>query len=279
IPRAGNASSSRPSPRPAPTWSPWLPAMPTTSPTYRREPVSSPRTPPPQSRCGGSAAGPPAPSIRPGGCRWTSPQPTAPCSTRSEPACPGPPNADPPTPRAPGDPMDRRQFLAASGLGVAAAAAWPATAAARPGAASRPPGRADTAPTVQVGAERWAADGWSALSGHRVGVISNPTGILTDTSHIVDSMVASGNVNITGVFGPEHGFRGSAQAGDSEDTFTDPRTGVTVYDAYGAQEAHFMNMFAEADVEVVVFDIQDVGARFYTYIWTMWSAMRAASSE
>lgn len=173
--------------------------------------------------------------------------------------------------------MDRRQFLAASGLGVAAAAAWPATAAARPGAASRPPGRADTAPTVQVGAERWAADGWSALSGHRVGVISNPTGILTDTSHIVDSMVASGNVNITGVFGPEHGFRGSAQAGDSEDTFTDPRTGVTVYDAYGAQEAHFMNMFAEADVEVVVFDIQDVGARFYTYIWTMWSAMRAAA--
>ena len=172
--------------------------------------------------------------------------------------------------------MDRRQFLAASGLGVATAAAWPSAAAARPTNRTQP-GRADTAPSVQVGAARWAADGWSALSGYRVGVISNPTGILSDTSHIVDSMVESGNVNITGVFGPEHGFRGSAQAGDSEDTFTDPRTGVTVYDAYGAQEAGFMDMFAEADVEVVVFDIQDVGARFYTYIWTMWSAMRAAA--
>jgi uncharacterized protein YbbC (DUF1343 family) len=130
---------------------------------------------------------------------------------------------------------------------------------------------------VLTGAQRWSDEGWQALAGYRVGIISNPTGILDDASHIVDDIVASGNVTISGVFGPEHGFRGSAQAGDAEETTIDPRTGVTVYDAYGAQEAGFMRMFAEADVEVVVFDIQDVGARFYTYIWTMWSAMRAAA--
>ncbi|TDC46208.1 DUF1343 domain-containing protein [Jiangella ureilytica] len=173
--------------------------------------------------------------------------------------------------------MDRRRFIASAGLtaglGAAGAVAAPSVAfAARGGSGGDDPARA-----VLTGAQRLADDDWTALSGHRVGVISNPTGILRDASHIVDSMVASGNVDIAGVFGPEHGFRGSAQAGEAEETTIDPRTGVTVYDAYGAQEAGFMRMFAQAHVEVVVFDIQDVGARFYTYIWTMWSAMRAAA--
>ncbi|WP_053206197.1 exo-beta-N-acetylmuramidase NamZ family protein [Jiangella muralis] len=168
--------------------------------------------------------------------------------------------------------MDRRTFIASAGAAGAAGAA----VVAAPSAAFAA-GSTDSARAVLTGAQRLADDGWTALSGHRVGVISNPTGILPDASHIVDSMVASGAVNIAGVFGPEHGFRGSAQAGEAEETTIDPRTGVTVYDAYGAQEAGFMRMFAEADVEVVVFDIQDVGARFYTYIWTMWSAMRAAA--
>lgn len=164
--------------------------------------------------------------------------------------------------------MDRRTFIASTGAAGAAVVAAPSVAF---------PAGTDPARAVLTGAQRLADDGWAALSGHRVGVISNPTGILPDASHIVDSMVASGNVHIAGVFGPEHGFRGSAQAGEAEETTIDPRTGVTVYDAYGAQEAGFMRMFAEAGVEVVVFDIQDVGARFYTYVWTMWSAMRAAA--
>ncbi|PZF83157.1 exo-beta-N-acetylmuramidase NamZ family protein [Jiangella anatolica] len=171
--------------------------------------------------------------------------------------------------------MDRRTFIASAGAAAGVAAGAAATGVAVPSVASA--AGADPARAVLTGAQRLADDGWTALSGHRVGVISNPTGILPDASHIVDSMVASGNVTIAGVFGPEHGFRGSAQAGEAEETTIDPRTGVTVYDAYGAQEAGFMRMFAEADVEVVVFDIQDVGARFYTYIWTMWSAMRAAA--
>ena len=129
---------------------------------------------------------------------------------------------------------------------------------------------------VLTGAEVLAQDDWRALAGQKVGVISNPTGILPDFQHIVDTMHASGKVNVVAVFGPEHGFRGSAQAGGSEGDHVDPRTGIMVYDAYGANADKLAGLYAKAGVETVVFDIQDVGARFYTYIWTMFEAMLAA---
>jgi uncharacterized protein YbbC (DUF1343 family) len=100
--------------------------------------------------------------------------------------------------------------------------------------------------------------------------------VLADLRHEVDVMAASGAVDLRAVFGPEHGFRGAAQAGESEDTYVDERTGVTIYDAYGAKAADFVRLYDEADVETVVFDIQDAGARFYTYVWTMYTAMTAA---
>ena len=127
-----------------------------------------------------------------------------------------------------------------------------------------------------TGADVVAAEDWREFRGQRVGVITNPTGVLSGSLvSIVDAMVAAG-VKVGGVFGPEHGFRGAAQAGSSEDTYVDERTGVTVYDAYGADAAKFARFFAEAKVQTVIFDIQDVGARFYTYIWTMYDAMIAA---
>ncbi|MEU0089425.1 DUF1343 domain-containing protein [Kribbella sp. NPDC006257] len=130
--------------------------------------------------------------------------------------------------------------------------------------------------TITTGAQALAKDDWKALQGQKVGVISNPTGILDDLSHIVDTMHASGKVNIVAVFGPEHGFRGSAQAGGSEGDHVDPRTGIMVYDAYGAAADKLATLYTKSGVETVVFDIQDVGARFYTYIWTMYEAMLAA---
>jgi uncharacterized protein YbbC (DUF1343 family) len=129
---------------------------------------------------------------------------------------------------------------------------------------------------VMTGAEVLAKDDWRALSGQKVGVISNPTGILPDFTHVVDTMHASGKVDIVAVFGPEHGFRGSAQAGGSEGDHVDPRTGIMVYDAYGANADKLVKLYTQSGVETVVFDIQDVGARFYTYIWTMFEAMLAA---
>jgi uncharacterized protein YbbC (DUF1343 family) len=136
--------------------------------------------------------------------------------------------------------------------------------------------QATTQRKTMTGAEVLAADDWRALSGQKVGVISNPTGILPDLSHIVDAMHASGKVNIVAVFGPEHGFRGTAQAGGSEQDHIDPRTGIMVYDAYGATATKLADLYTKSGVETVVFDIQDVGARFYTYIWTMYEAMIAA---
>lgn len=146
-----------------------------------------------------------------------------------------------------------------------AAAAQSGSAAAGPVGGSRPVPGADVA----------AAARWRMLRGRKVGVVSNPTGVLEDTGHIVDSMVAH-KVDVVGVFGPEHGFRGSAQAGESEPEFKDPRTGLTVYDAYGADAAEMATLFRKAGADTIVFDIQDVGVRFYTYIWTMYHAMVGA---
>jgi len=169
--------------------------------------------------------------------------------------------------------LGRRALLGGAAAGAGALAAAPllgGTAAASTGAGQRP--------RVQPGADVAQADDWSVLRGRRIGVITNPTGVVQSTlGSIVDAMVASGKVEVGAVFGPEHGFRGTAQAGSSEDTYVDERTGVTVYDAYGATAEKFQQLYADAGVDTVVFDIQDVGARFYTYIWTMYAAMTAAA--
>ena len=170
--------------------------------------------------------------------------------------------------------LNRRQLFGAAGFSLAALQLATGTAAAAvpsAGAQATGPQRG-----VTTGAERLHRSGWAALRGQRVGVVTNPTGILNDLTHVVDAMVASGDVNVVAVFGPEHGFRGTAQAGDSEGNHVDPRTGVMVYDAYGATSTKLASFYRAANVETVVFDIQDVGARFYTYIWTMYEAMKAA---
>jgi len=170
----------------------------------------------------------------------------------------------------------RRSLLATGAAAALAAPLLPTTTATAAPGRSADPSRERG---VVTGADAAAARNWSMLRGRRVGVISNPTaGVLRDTSHIVDSMAARDELDIVGVFGPEHGFRGSAQAGESEPEFTDPRTGLTVYDAYGAGAAKMAELFTKAGADTIVFDIQDVGVRFYTYIWTMYSAMVAARS-
>ncbi len=126
------------------------------------------------------------------------------------------------------------------------------------------------------GADLLAQRGWRDLAGRKVGVVTNPTGVLRDQTHVVDAMVAAG-LRPVAVFGPEHGFRGTAQAGGSEGDYTDPRTGLPVYDAYGVTADKLAELYRKAGLDTVVFDIADVGARFYTYIWTMYTAMQAAA--
>ncbi|MFF8907524.1 exo-beta-N-acetylmuramidase NamZ family protein [Streptomyces olivaceoviridis] len=129
---------------------------------------------------------------------------------------------------------------------------------------------------LRTGFERLAADGYSLLDGRRVGIVTNPTGITRDTEHIVDVMHRDPRVRLTAVFGPEHGFRGTAQAGGSEGRYDDPATGLPVYDTYLKSGRPLADVFTASGVDTVVFDIQDVGARFYTYIWTLYDCMEAA---
>ncbi|MFD5742000.1 exo-beta-N-acetylmuramidase NamZ domain-containing protein [Streptomyces massasporeus] len=129
---------------------------------------------------------------------------------------------------------------------------------------------------LRTGFERLAHDGYTLLDGQKAGVVTNPTGVTRDARHIVDVMHADARVDLTAVFGPEHGFRGTAQAGGSEGRYDDPATGLPVYDTYLKSGRALADIFTASGVDTVVFDIQDVGARFYTYIWTLYDCMEAA---
>jgi uncharacterized protein YbbC (DUF1343 family) len=160
--------------------------------------------------------------------------------------------------------LSRRTLLAA-----------PAVVAATGGAAEAAPARGGGR-GLRTGFERLAAGGYALLEGQRVGVVTNPTGVTRDVRHIVDVMHADDRVGLTAVFGPEHGFRGTAQAGGSEGRYDDPATGLPVYDTYLKSGQPLADVFTASGVDTVVFDIQDVGARFYTYIWTLYDCMAAA---
>lgn len=127
-----------------------------------------------------------------------------------------------------------------------------------------------------TGFENLAANAYTQLSGDRVGIVTNPTGVTRDVRHIVDVMHADDRVDLIAVFGPEHGFRGTAQAGGSEGRYDDPATGLPVYDTYLKSGQPLADIFTASGVDTIVFDIQDVGARFYTYIWTLYDCMDAA---
>ncbi|MFC7306875.1 exo-beta-N-acetylmuramidase NamZ domain-containing protein [Streptomyces monticola] len=176
--------------------------------------------------------------------------------------------------------VSRRVLLAATtGALAATTAATPATAGTGR-SASAGTGRSASAGTggrrLRTGFERLAADGYARLEGQRVGIVTNPTGVTREVRHIVDVMHADERVNLVAVFGPEHGFRGTAQAGGSEGRYDDPATGLPVYDTYQKSGQPLADIFTASRVDTVLFDIQDVGARFYTYIWTLYDCMVAA---
>lgn len=113
------------------------------------------------------------------------------------------------------------------------------------------------------------------LKGKRVGILANPTTII-GKKHLVDSLMSTG-INIVKVFGPEHGFRGKASAGVKVSDETDPATGVKVISLYGAKRKPTKEDLA--DVDVMIFDIQDVGCRFYTYINVLSHIMEACAEN
>ena len=129
---------------------------------------------------------------------------------------------------------------------------------------------------VTTGAEALAASGFAQLAGKRVGLITNQTG-LVEGEHLVDRLAKTGNVKLAAILAPEHGFRGAAEAGVAVSHGRDAKTGVPIFSLYGATRKPTPAMLR--DVDVLVFDIQDVGVRFYTYISTMGLAMQAAAAR
>jgi len=112
------------------------------------------------------------------------------------------------------------------------------------------------------------------LRGRRVGLATHPAAVLSDLTSAVDALLNAG-VKLTALFGPEHGFDGFAADGATVDNATDAHTGLPVYSLYGSVREPTAAMLA--DVDVLVFDMQDVGARFYTFISTLLYVLRSAA--
>lgn len=115
----------------------------------------------------------------------------------------------------------------------------------------------------------------SYLKGKRIGMVVNPTSVIGNTTS-VDSLKSLG-VNIVKIFGPEHGFRGDASAGIKVDDTFDAKTGIPAISLYGKH--HKPSQEDLADVDLMIFDIQDVGVRFYTYINTLQYVMEACAEN
>ncbi|MEL7543313.1 MAG: DUF1343 domain-containing protein, partial [Pseudomonadota bacterium] len=127
---------------------------------------------------------------------------------------------------------------------------------------------------VTTGAEQLILSAFNALNGKRVGLITNQTGRV-GKSHLVDILADAPNLKLVRIFAPEHGFRGLVEAGKKVSDKRDPKTGVEVASLYGKTKKPTRRMLRGLDV--LVFDIQDVGVRYYTYISTMGLAMQAAA--
>lgn len=113
------------------------------------------------------------------------------------------------------------------------------------------------------------------IKGKKIGIMTNQTGTIGKT-HIVDSLKNAG-FNLIRVFGPEHGFRGQAEAGEKITSNIDKKTGIEVVSLYGA---NFKPKASDLkDIEILIFDIQDVGVRFYTYISSLHYIMEAAAEN
>lgn len=153
--------------------------------------------------------------------------------------------------------MRRSLFLA--GVGAAAAARAPAFAA---------------EPHVLPGDDVFVAETWRELGGRTIGIVTNQSGVLSNGTTLVDAVRANPQIHVRALFAPEHGLRGDHGAGTYVTSYVDPPTGLPVYSLYGATRHPTQGMLD--GIDVLVFDIQDVGARPYTYMSTLAYVMESA---
>jgi uncharacterized protein YbbC (DUF1343 family) len=131
---------------------------------------------------------------------------------------------------------------------------------------------------VSTGLEQLLVDD-RVLRGRRIGLIANPTAVTAELDHAVDRLAARSSLALTALFGPEHGVRGDAQDMIGVQAGRDSRSGLPVHSLYGHGLESLTPTAAMLEgVDVLVYDVQDVGARYYTVVWTMVLAMRAAAA-
>ncbi len=130
---------------------------------------------------------------------------------------------------------------------------------------------------VKTGIEVLQDEHFRRLEGKRVGLITNPTGVDSRLRSTIDILHEAPNVRLVALYGPEHGVRGNVHAGDTVSGTVDPATGLPIYSLYGATHKPTREMLR--DIDILVYDIQDIGCRSFTYISTMGLAMQAAAES
>lgn len=130
---------------------------------------------------------------------------------------------------------------------------------------------------IKTGIEVLKDQDFKCLEGKRVGLITNPTGVDNNLVSTIDILHKAKNVKLVALYGPEHGVRGDAHAGQSVTDVKDAATGLPVYSLYGKTRKATPDMLK--DIDVLVYDIQDIGCRSFTYISTMGLAMEAAAEN
>jgi uncharacterized protein YbbC (DUF1343 family) len=145
--------------------------------------------------------------------------------------------------------------------------------------ASRPSGSAAGAgtPAVVTGLEVLLRDSVHLVRGRRVGFLTNQSAVTSDGASGIDLLHASPDVNLVALYGPEHGMRGGVEGGVKIEGGVDEATGVVVHSLYGSTQRPTADMLR--GVDVLLFDMQDIGARPYTFVWTMAMAMEAAAEQ
>ncbi len=131
--------------------------------------------------------------------------------------------------------------------------------------------------SVKTGADLLLSENFELIKNKSVGIVTNHTGLLSNGIHIVDTLFNRDDVNVKVLFGPEHGIRGDAPDGLTIKDGFDSKTGLPVYSLYGKIRKPTPEMLS--GVDVLVFDIQDIGARFYTFISTMFYTIQAGAEN
>ena len=132
-------------------------------------------------------------------------------------------------------------------------------------------------PVVKTGIEVLRDRGFEGLVGRKVGLVTNPSGVDSNLNSTVDILYNAPGVELVALYGPEHGVRGDVYAGDKINDSVDPATGLPVFSIYGATRKPTQEMLE--GVEVMVYDIQDVGVRSYTFISSLGLVMEACAEK